>query len=345
MKALIYNKNSDNKIELKEIADPKIINPKDAIIKVEVSSICTSDIHIIQGYVPAANNNIVLGHEFTGTVIETGEQVTKLKKGDRVAVNCITFCGECYFCKRGYINNCQYGGWELGCKINGAHAEYARIPYADTTLNLIPDNISFENALFVGDILSSGYFAAKMIEIQKGDNVAIIGAGPVGLCSCMCAKYLGAEKITVIDISQERLQIALNHSLCDYIINPLTDNIEERTKELTDKRGFDGVIEAAGGKDTFQLAWKLARPNSIVGIVAMYEENQILPLPYMYGKNLTFKTGGVDAIYCKELLELISKGEISTDFLITRRFKFDNIIDAYNIFQNKKETDLKFALY
>ena len=345
MKALVYDKNSDKKIELREIKDPEIKDSKDAIIKVEVSSICTSDLHIIEGFVPRAENNIVLGHEFTGTVIETGSGVKKIKKNDRVAVNCITFCGECYFCKKGFINNCENGGWDLGCTINGGHAEYARIPYADYSLNKIPDNLSFENALFVGDILSSGYFASKMIEIKKGDNIAIIGAGPVGLCSMITSRILGAKKITVIDINQKRLDFAYSMGFCDYIINPLIDNVEEKAKELTGKKGFDGVIEASGGKNTFEIAWKIARANSVVGVVAMYEENQILPLPYMYGKNLTFKTGGVDAIYCDELLDLLSKGKISTDFLITKKFKLDDIVEAYKLFKNKNDNDLKFAIY
>ena len=345
MKALVYNKDFKNKIELKETDDPKILDPKDAIIKVEVSSICTSDLHIIEGFVPRAKNNIALGHEFSGTVIETGNGVQKIKKGDRVSVNCITFCNECYFCKKGFINNCEKGGWDLGCTINGGHAEFARIPYADSSLNKIPDNLSFENALFVGDILSSGYFASKMIEIKKGDNIAIIGAGPVGLCSMVTSRILGAKKITVIDINQKRLEFASNKGFCDYIINPLIDNVEEKTKELTNKRGFDGVIEAAGGDNTFELSYKIARANSIIGVVAMYENNQILPLPNMYGKNLTFKTGGVDAIYCDELLNLISKGIISTDFLITKKFKFNDILEAYKLFKNKKDDDLKFAIY
>lgn len=345
MKALIYNNEFKNKIEFKNRKDPIIQQSTDAIVKVTISSICTSDLHIIKGFVPRANNDIVLGHEFVGEVIDIGSDVKKLKKGDRVAANCITFCGNCYFCKKGYINNCQYGGWEIGCRIDGCQAEYVRVPYADTGLSKLPDNVTYENALFVGDILSSGYFGAQMCEIKKGDNVAVIGAGPVGLCSMMCAKYMGASKIIAIDINDSRLQIAKNEKLADFIINPNKENEEERIKEITNNIGADCVIEAAGGKSTFEMSWKIARANANIGIVAMYEENQILPLPMMYGKNLTFKTGGVDAIHCDKLLKLISEGKISTDFLITNKYKLNEIEQAYKLFDKKPDNCLKIAIY
>ena len=140
MKALVYI--GDKKIELKEIENPKIIDSKDAIVKVQLSSICTSDFHIINGQVPRANKNIVLGHEFVGEVVETGSEVKKLNIGDRVSANCITFCGECYYCKNGFINNCEKGGWEIGCRINGCQAEYARVPFADMSLNIITQNVT-----------------------------------------------------------------------------------------------------------------------------------------------------------------------------------------------------------
>ena len=345
MKALIYNNEFKNKIEFKNRKDPIIQQSTDAIVKVTISSICTSDLHIIKGFVPRANNDIVLGHEFVGEVIDIGSDVKKLKKGDRVAANCITFCGNCYFCKKGYINNCQNGGWEIGCRIDGCQAEYVRVPYADTGLSKLPDNVTYENALFVGDILSSGYFGAQMCEIKKGDNVAVIGAGPVGLCSMMCAKYMGASKIIAIDINDSRLQIAKNEKLADFIINPNKENEEERIKEITNNIGADCVIEAAGGKSTFEMSWKIARANANIGIVAMYEENQILPLPMMYGKNLTFKTGGVDAIHCDKLLKLISEGKISTDFLITNKYKLNEIEQAYKLFDKKPDNCLKIAIY
>lgn len=342
MKALICHKNGS--IELVEKEMPKLQNDRDAIVKVTLSSICTSDLHIMRGAVPRAVPETVLGHEFVGEVVEVGSALKNLKKGDRVAANCETFCGECFFCRHGFINNCEKGGWELGCRIDGCQAEFVRVPFADTGLTKIPENVSYESALFVGDILSSGYFGAEMCEIKKGDTIAVIGAGPVGLCAMMCAKYLGAGKIIAIDVDASRLEIAKNQKLADFIFNPPDCDVEKEVKNLTENRGADGVIECAGAKDTFEMSWKIARPNAIVGVVAMYEENQILPLPQMYGKNLTFKTGGVDAIHCAKLLDLISKGLISTDFLITHKVSLGNIKNGYELFENKRENCLKVAV-
>lgn len=343
MKALIWHKNGQ--IELIEKENPTIIDPKDVIVKVTLSTICTSDLHIKNGFVPKAIPETTLGHEFVGIVTAIGSEVKNLKIGDRVSANCETFCGECYFCKRGYINNCQNGGWLIGCSIDGCQAEYIRVPYADNGLTNLPDNVSDENALFVGDILSSGYFGAEMCEIKTGDTIAVIGCGPVGLCAMMCAKYMGAEKIIAIDRDNSRLELAKTHQLADYIFNPQNCDIETEVKKLTQNRGADGVIEAAGGASTFDLSWRIARPNAIIGIVAMYEENQILPLPQMYGKNLTFKTGGVDAVHCEKLIDLIAQGKLDTDFLITHKFPLNRIKEGYELFEIKKENCIKIAIY
>lgn len=343
MKGLVYLGN--RKTELKEIDFPKIINSKDAIVKVTLSSICTSDLHIINGAVPRAKENIVLGHEFVGEVIEIGSDVHKLKIGDRVSANCITFCGECYYCKNGFINNCEKGGWEIGCRINGCQAEYVRVPYADMSLNLLPENVSYLRALFVGDILASGYFGAELCEVKNNDTVAVIGSGPVGLCSMISARILGAKKIIAMDINEERLNIAKQNNLADYFINPnKVDNIEECIKDINNGRLADGTIEAAGGDNTFDLAWRIARANSVVALVAMYERPQLLPLNIMYGKNLIFKTGGVDAVHSDEILKLISEDKINTDFLITHRVKLDNILKGYEIFENKHDHCVKVAV-
>lgn len=345
MKALVYNTLYKNRIALTERNLPKIENSKDAIVRVTLSSICTSDLHIMHGFVPRANNDIVLGHEFVGEVVDIGSEVKDIKKGDRVSANCITFCGECYFCKHGFINNCKIGGWELGCRIDGCQAEYVRVPFADTGLTKIPDNVTFKNALFVGDILSSGYFGAEMCQIKDGDIVAVIGSGPVGLCSMLSAKLMGALSVIAIDINENRLKIAEKEGLADITLNPKKINIEEEIRRLTNNIGVDSVIEAAGTKDTFEMAWKIARPNAIVGIVAMYDRNMILPLPDMYGKNLTFKTGGVDAIHCKKLLKLISEQKISTDFLITHEFDLKEIETAYSLFQFHQDECLKIMIH
>lgn len=341
MKSLIWkNKN----IELVEKPYPQIIDTRDAIVKVELSSICTSDLHIKHGFVPLAKQGVTLGHEFVGEIVELGSDIKNLKIGDKVSANVETFCGECFFCKRGFINNCIHGGWELGCKIDGAQAEYVRVPFADMGLNKLPNNVSYKNALFVGDVLASGYFGAELCEITPEDTVAIIGSGPVGLCTMASARVMNAKNIIAIDIDNKRLDVAKNQGLADYIFNPNECDIEQEIKNLTENRGADCVVEAAGGENTFEMAWKIARANAIVALVGMYEKVQILPLPDMYGKNLIFKTGGVDARHSEELLKYISEGRINTDFLITQTFDFNDIEKAYKFFEEKPEFCLKVAL-
>ena len=344
MKALVYDTKFNGNYNLIEREKPTIQDPKDAIVEVTMSSICTSDLHIIHGQVPRANNNIVLGHEYVGKVIEIGSEVKKLKVGDRVSANCETFCGECFFCKRGFINNCEKGGWEIGCRIDGCQAEYVRVPLADQGLDKLPDNVTDKNALFVGDILATGYFGAEMCEIDKEDTIAVIGCGPVGLCSMICAKVLGAKNIIAIDIEQSRLDLAKSQNLATHYVNQKNCDIEGEIKKLTQNRGADKVIEAAGANNTFELAWKIARPNAIVAVVALYEEDQVLPLPKMYGKNLTFKTGGIDAIHSAKLIDLISQGKINTDFLVTHTYKLENIMEAYETFKTKKDNCIKIAI-
>lgn len=344
MKALVYNTNFENKYELVERKRPQILDSKDVILQVTLSSICTSDLHIIHGQVPRANNDVVLGHEYVGIVVEVGADVKKLKVGDRVSANCETFCGECFFCKRGFINNCENGGWEIGCRLDGCQAEFVRIPYADNALNKLPDNVTDLNALFVGDVLATGYFGAEMCEIQPDDIVAVIGSGPVGMCCMICAKVMGAKEIIAIDIDEKRLNIAAKQNLANYFLNPANCNIEDEIKVLTNGRGADKVIEAGGTKETFAMSYKIARANAIVAVVALYEEDMILPLPKMYGKNLTFKTGGIDAIHSEKLIDLIAAGKINTDFLVTHKFKLENIMQAYEIFQTKAEDCIKIAI-
>ncbi len=343
MKAYTYI----NKGEFALIDKPKptIIEPTDAIVRVTLGSICSSDLHIKHGSVPRAVPGITVGHEMVGIVEELGSEVKGVSVGDRVTVNVETFCGECFYCKHGYVNNCTspHGGWALGCRIDGGQTEYVRVPLAEQGLNRIPDSVSDEQALFVGDVLATGFWATRISEITEDDTVLIIGAGPTGICTLLCVMLKQPKRIIVCEQSEERRNFVKQHYPNVLLTTP--DECEDFVKNNSDHGGADRVLEVAGGKDTFQLAWRTARPNAIVTVVALYNEAQTLPLPDMYGKNLTFKTGGVDGCDCEEVLQLIEEGKIDTTPLITHRFPLSRIAEAYSLFENKEDGVIKVAIY
>ena len=343
MKAFTYIKKGE--LAFVEKAKPTIKDDKDAIVRVTMSSICISDLHIKHGSVPRAVPGITVGHEMVGVVEEVGGQVTHVKPGDRVTVNVETYCGECFYCQNGYVNNCTspHGGWALGCRIDGGQTEYVRVPYATTGLNKIPDTVSDEQALFVGDILATGFWATRISEIKEEDTVLIIGAGPMGVCCLLCTLLKNPGKIIVCEKSEARRAFIQEHYPQVLVVEP--EDCETFVEEQSLHGGADVVMEVAGGSDTFQLAWKCARPNAIVTIVAMYDKPQMLPLPDMYGKNLIFKTGGVDGCDCEEILSLIAQGKIDTTPLITHRFPLSRIEEAYDVFENRKDGVIKVALY
>ena len=343
MKAFTYIKKGE--FAFVEKAKPTIKDAKDAIVRVTMSSICTSDLHIKHGSVPRAVPGITVGHEMVGVVEEVGGQVTHVKPGDRVTVNVETYCGECFYCQNGYVNNCTspHGGWALGCRIDGGQTEYVRVPYATTGLNKIPDTVSDEQALFVGDILATGFWATRISEIKEEDTVLIIGAGPTGVCCLLCTLLKNPGKIIVCEKSEARRAFIQEHYPQVLVVEP--EDCETFVKEQSLHGGADVVMEVAGGSDTFQFAWRCARPNAIVTIVAMYDKPQILPLPDMYGKNLIFKTGGVDGCDCGEILDLIAQGKIDTTPLITHRFPLSRIEEAYDVFENRKDGVIKVAIF
>ena len=342
MKALTYIERG--RFELFEKPKPEILDDRDAIVRVTLASICTSDLHIKHGSVPRAVPGITVGHEMVGVVEAVGAAVTSVKPGDRMTVNVETFCGQCFFCQHGYVNNCTdpNGGWALGCRIDGGQTEFVRVPYADQGLNKIPDSVTDEQALFVGDVLATGFWAARISEITEDDTVLIIGAGPTGLCTLMCVLLKNPKRIIVCEKDPVRIDFVREHYPNVLVCQP--EECEEFVLAHSDHGGADVVLEVAGAPDTFQLAWKCARPNAIVTVVALYDEPQVLPLPEMYGKNLTFKTGGVDGCDCAEILSLIEQGKIDTTPLITHRLKLEEIEEAYHIFENKLDGVIKIAI-
>ena len=342
MKALTYLEHG--RFAVTEKPKPVVTDPRDAVVRVTLGSICTSDLHIKHGSVPRAVPGITVGHEMVGVVESVGAEVKTVRPGDRVTVNVETFCGECYFCRHGWVNNCTdpNGGWALGCRIDGGQTEFVRVPYADQGLDKIPDGVTDEQALFVGDILATGFWAARISEITPEDTVLIIGAGPTGVCTLACVLLKQPKRVIVCEKDPTRIALVREHYPDVLLCQP--EACEDFVHAHSDHGGADVVLEVAGAKDTFELAWRCARPNAIVTVVALYDEAQTLPLPDMYGKNLIFKTGGVDGCDCAEILRLIAQGKIDTTPLITHRFPLSEIEEAYRIFENRLDGVIKVAI-
>ena len=341
---LAYTYVEPGRFALLDKPKPVLRDVRDAIVRVTLSSICTSDLHIKHGSVPRAVPGVTVGHEMVGVVEQVGEAVQTVKPGDRVTVNVETFCGHCFFCQNGFVNNCEDpdGGRALGCRIDGGQAEYVRVPYADQGLNRIPDGVSDRQALFTGDILATGFWAARISEIRPSDTVFIIGAGPTGICTLLCTLLRRPRRIIMCESDPVRRRFVQEHYPDVLTVSPA--HALEFVRHNSGHGGADVVLEVAGTEDSFRLAWECARPNAIVTIVALYDRPQILPLPDMYGKNLTFKTGGVDGCDCAEILRLIAADELDTTPLITHIFPLSEIDAAYALFEARRDEVCKVAI-
>ena len=341
---LAYTYRERGEFTLMEKPRPAVIDPRDAVVRVTLSSICTSDLHIKHGSVPRAVPGITVGHEMVGVVEEVGGAVTSVRPGDRVTVNVETFCGQCFFCRHGWVNNCTdpSGGWALGCRIDGGQAEYVRVPYADQGLCPIPEGVTDRQALFVGDILATGFWGTRIAEIGLEDTVLILGAGPTGLCTLQCVLLRAPRRVVVCEKDPLRREFVRKQFPDVAVTTP--DKAEAFILEATEHGGADRVLEVAGTPESFRLAWRCARPNAVVVVVALYDGPQTLPLPEMYGKNLTFKTGGVDGCDCREILDLIAAGKLDTTALITHTFALGEIDAAYELFENRRDGVIKVAI-
>lgn len=341
---LAYTYGKPGQFRLLEKPKPVLQHPRDAIVRVTLASICTSDLHIKHGSVPRAVLGITLGHEMVGVVEQVGSAVTSVRPGDRVAVNVETFCGDCFFCRKGFVNNCTdpNGGWALGCRIDGGQAEYVRVPFADQGLTRIPEGVSDRQALFTGDLLATGFWAVKISQITPEDTVLLLGAGPTGICTLACALLKHPKQVMVCEPDPFRRKFVEDHYPGVLTLSP--EEAVEFTRCHSAHGGADVVLEVAGGEDTFQLAWQCARPNAVVTVVALYEKPQILPLPEMYGKNLTFQTGGVDGCDCAEILSLIQAGKLDMTPLITHTYPLKEIDAAYALFEAKADGVMKVAI-
>ena len=308
MKALTYLERG--RFAVTEKPKPVVTDPRDAVVRVTLGSICTSDLHIKHGSVPRAVPGITVGHEMVGVVESVGAEVKTVRPGDRVTVNVETFCGECYFCRHGWVNNCtdRNGGWALGCRIDGGQAEFVRVPHADQGLDKIPDGVTDEQALFVGDILATGFWAARISEITPEDTVLIIGAGPTGVCTLACVLLKQPKRVIVCEKDPTRIALRAR-ALSGRAALSTGGRVRTLCAHTATTAARTWCSRSRARRIPSSLRGSCARPNAIVTVVALYDEAQTLPLPDMYGKNLIFKTGGVDGCDCAEILRLIAAGE------------------------------------
>jgi len=341
MKAVVYQ--GPGKMSLENVPVPEIQEADDAIVRVTRSTICGTDIHIQAGGLPAVQPGRVIGHEFVGEVVEVGSNVRSSKVGDKVAVSCVTQCGECFYCLRQTYSQCTTGSWIFGYLIDGSQSEFVRVPHANMGLHQIPDGLTEEDVLFVGDILSTGYFGAENGNIKPGDTVAVMGCGPVGMCAMMSARLFGPSKIIAVDMDQSRLDVAIKQGIADIAINPGKENVTEKIRALSAGQGADVTIEAVGVKGTFGLALNAVRPGGTVSILGVYEQPQELPMNELWIKNIKITMGLVNANRIPELIKLIQNGKLSTNFLITHRKPLNDIMEGYDIFGNKKDNCLKWV--
>ncbi|MDX6505826.1 MAG: alcohol dehydrogenase [Gaiellaceae bacterium] len=337
MKALVYH--GPGKRSWDEIPDPRIEQPTDVIVRIGSSTICGTDLHILKGDVPEVQPGTVLGHEAVGTVVEVGDAVTTLELGDRVLVSCITSCGRCRFCKEARYGLCTGGGgWILGHLIDGLQAELARVPFADTSVYKVPDELTDEQVLFLADILPTSFEVGVLNGgVQPGDTVAIVGAGPIGLAAIMTAKLYTPGRIVAIDLAPARLEKALEFG-ADVTIDNSTEDAVERMMALTGGLGADVVIEAVGVPETFELCTELVRPAGRVANVGVHGHPATLHLEKLWPRDLTITTGLVDTFSTPRLLDLIAAGRLDATPLATHRFGLDETMEAYDTFAAAAET-------
>ena len=337
MKAIVYHGPGNKAWE--EVAMPTIQEDTDAIVRVEATTICGTDLHILKGDVPAVTDGRILGHEAVGIVEAVGAGVKTVKPGDRVLVSCITSCGSCRYCREASYGQCiGGGGWILGHKIDGTQAEYVRVPFADTSTYQVPPTVSDEDVLMLSDILPTGYEVGVLNgRVKPGDVVAVVGAGPIGLAAILGARLFSPAHIVAIDLAAARLDAAKRFG-ADVVINNGTEDPMVRILELTDGFGADVAIEAVGVPDTFELTTRLIRPGGHVANVGVHGKPVMLHLEELWIRNVTIKTGLVDTYSTPTLLRLIENHQINAGLFVTHHFALDDFMEAYDVFARAGDT-------
>jgi len=337
MRALVYHGPGLKAWE--DVPKPEVAADTDAIVRVDTTTICGTDLHILKGDVPAVIDGRILGHEAVGTVDAVGRGVKTVEVGDRVLVSCISACGTCRFCREGHAGQCLGGGgWILGHKIDGTQAEYVRVPFADTSTYPVPDGAVDEDILMLADILPTGYEVGVLNGgVRPGDVVAIVGAGPIGLSAITGARLFSPSHIVAIDLADTRLEAAKAFG-ADITVNNGREDPLEIVRSLTDGLGADVAIEAVGVPATFELAAALARPGGRIANIGVHGEPATLHLEDLWIKNITITTGLVDAYSTPTLLKLLASHQIDAGRFITHHFALDDFDQAYDVFARAADT-------
>jgi alcohol dehydrogenase len=343
MKALVYH--GPGKKAWEEKPKPVIKEPTDVILKILKTTICGTDLHIMKGDVPDVTDGRIIGHEGVGIIDEAGSAVSNFKKGDHVLISCITSCGKCEYCKKAMYSHCEKGGWILGNLIDGTQAEFVRIPFADNSLYHIPDNADEEALVMLSDILPTAFECGVLNgQLKPGDIVAIVGAGPIGLAVLITAQFYTPAEIIMIDIDDNRLHVAKTFGATQ-TINSNNENAFEKIMHITQNKGVDVAIEAVGVPATFELCEKIIASGGHIANVGVHGKSVNLHLETLWSKNITITTRLVDTATTSMLLKTVSSKKIDPAKLITHHFALNDIVNAYDTFQNAaRERSLKVIL-
>ena len=337
MRGLVYHGSGRKSWET--VPDPSIAEPTDAVIRVDAVTICGTDLHILGGDVPEVEEGRILGHEAVGTIVATGSAVTSVQPGDRVLASCISACGRCRYCRSGMYGQCLGGGgWILGHLIDGVQAEYARIPFADTSTYTLPDSLTNDQAVMLADILPTSYEVGVLAgDVRPGDTVVIVGAGPIGLAAIITAQLYSPGNIVVIDPADARRKAATD--LGAIALDPDSDNPVEVVQAMTGGMGADVAMEAVGVPETFELCTGLIRPGGHVANIGVHGRPATLHLETLWIRNVTITTGLVDTHSTPTLINLLAAGKLDVSSFLTHRFGLPDIMQAYEVFADPQQTE------
>src|SRR5690625_1903744 len=349
MKAVVYHGPGEKKWE--EVPDPQIKDATDVIVQVDTTTICGTDLHILKGDVPAVTDGRILGHEGVGTVVEVGSAVNTLAAGDRVIISAVSSCGSCSYCQQRLPSHCLHEegasgvGWIFGHLIDGVQAEYARVPFAETSLHKLPEGVSDEAGMLLSDILPTGFeIGVRNGRVAPGDVVAVIGAGPVGLSVIMTAGLHGAARIIAIDLDDNRLEMAKRFGATDTVNNGSPD-WKDKVMAMTDGLGVDTSMEAVGIPETFAASVEIIRPGGTVANLGVHGTSVDLPLQDLWIKDIAITTGLVSATTTPMLLKLVAQGKLNPEAFVTHRYQQGEFMDAYDTFSRAAETKaMKLAI-